>query len=78
MTTGSADTDPLSRAAALLGKMKSLVTVSSFVSVARIAGAAAGFITQVLLARHLQESALGVFYSVVSLVAVAGLVAAYG
>ncbi|ODA68083.1 Polysaccharide biosynthesis protein [Methyloligella halotolerans] len=78
MTTGAADTNPLSRAAALLGKGRALFTVSSMVSVARIAGAAAGFITQVLLARYLQASALGVFYSVVSLVAVAGLVAAYG
>ncbi len=75
---GLADNGPRSRTAALFGKAKGLFTVSSMVSVARIAGAAAGFVTQVLLARHLQASALGVFYSVVSLVAVAGLVAAYG
>lgn len=75
---GLAGRDRRSVTAALLGKAKGLFTVSSFVSVARIAGAAAGFVTQILLARYLQASALGVFYSVVSLVAVAGLVAAYG
>jgi O-antigen/teichoic acid export membrane protein len=55
-----------------------LVTTSSLLSLARVAGALAGFVTQVVLARTLQASALGVFYSVTSLAAVVGLVAAHG
>jgi O-antigen/teichoic acid export membrane protein len=55
-----------------------LVSTSSFLSLARIAGALAGFATQVVLARTLQASALGVFYSVTSLAAVVGLIAAHG
>ncbi|MEZ5873873.1 MAG: hypothetical protein R3D30_03300 [Hyphomicrobiales bacterium] len=47
-------------------------------SLARVAGALAGFATQVVLARTLHASALGVFYSVTSLAAVVGLVAAHG
>jgi O-antigen/teichoic acid export membrane protein len=43
-----------------------------------VAGAGAGFVTQVVLARTLQASALGVFYSVTSLAAVVGLIAAHG
>ncbi len=55
-----------------------MVTTSSLLSLARVAGALAGFVTQVVLARTLQASALGVFYSVTSLAAVVGLVAAHG
>ncbi len=55
-----------------------LVSTSSALSLARIAGALAGFATQVVLARTLQASALGVFYSVTSLAAVVGLIAAHG
>jgi O-antigen/teichoic acid export membrane protein len=55
-----------------------LVSTSSLLSLARIAGALAGFVTQVLLARALQAQALGIFYSVTSLAAVVGLVAAHG
>jgi O-antigen/teichoic acid export membrane protein len=55
-----------------------LVSTSSLLSLARIAGALAGFATQVVLARTLQASALGVFYSVTSLAAVVGLIAAHG
>jgi O-antigen/teichoic acid export membrane protein len=55
-----------------------LVTTSSLLSLARVAGALAGFVTQVVLARTLQASALGVFYSVTSLAAVVGLIAAHG
>ena len=55
-----------------------LASTSSFLSLARIAGALAGFATQVVLARTLQASALGVFYSVTSLAAVVGLIAAHG
>jgi O-antigen/teichoic acid export membrane protein len=55
-----------------------LVTTSSLLSLARVAGALAGFVTQIVLARTLQASALGVFYSVTSLAAVVGLIAAHG
>lgn len=59
-------------------KFGRLFSTSSLLSVARVAGAAAGFGTQVVLARTLQASALGVFYSVTSLAAVVGLIAAHG
>jgi O-antigen/teichoic acid export membrane protein len=55
-----------------------LASTSSLLSLARIAGALAGFATQVVLARTLQASALGLFYSVTSLAAVVGLIAAHG
>lgn len=55
-----------------------LFSTSSLLSLARVAGAVAGFGTQVVLARTLQASALGVFYSVTSLAAVVGLIAAHG
>jgi O-antigen/teichoic acid export membrane protein len=55
-----------------------MISNSSFLSLARIAGALAGFATQLVLARTLQASALGVFYPVTSLAAVVGLIAAHG
>lgn len=58
--------------------LKPFVSTSSLLSLARIAGAAAGFATQILLARALHASALGLFYSVTSLAAVMGVVAALG
>ena len=64
--------------ARLLSQAGRLVTTSSLLSLARVAGALAGFVTQVVLARTLQASALGVFYSVTSLAAVVGLIAAHG
>lgn len=64
--------------ATFLTRMGRFVTTSSLLSLARIAGALAGFITQVVLARTLHASALGVFYSVTSLAAVVGLIAAHG
>lgn len=67
-----------SRAAALLTKAGRLFSTSSLLSLARVAGALAGFATQVVLARTLHASALGVFYSVTSLAAVVGLIAAHG
>jgi O-antigen/teichoic acid export membrane protein len=54
------------------------LTTSSLLSLARVAGALAGFLTQIVLARTLHASALGVFYSVTSLAAVVGLIAAHG
>ncbi len=62
----------------LLVKLARLFSTSSLLSLARVAGALAGFATQVVLARTLQASALGVFYSVTSLAAVVGLIAAHG
>jgi O-antigen/teichoic acid export membrane protein len=59
-------------------KIGRLFSTSSLLSLARVAGALAGFLTQVVLARTLQASALGVFYSVTSLAAVVGLIAAHG
>jgi len=59
-------------------KFGHLFSTSSLLSLARVAGALAGFVTQVVLARTLQASALGVFYSVTSLAAVVGLIAAHG
>lgn len=58
--------------------MRRLITTSSLLSLARVAGAGAGFVTTVVLARTLHASALGVFYSVTSLAAVVGLIAAHG
>jgi len=64
--------------AAVIAQAGRFVTTSSLLSLARVAGALAGFITQVVLARTLLASSLGVFYSVTSLAAVVGLVAAHG
>lgn len=65
-------------AAAVRPLARRVLSTSSLLSFARVAGAAAGFATQILLARTLQASALGVFYSVTSLAAVIGLIAAQG
>ncbi len=64
--------------ALLVASAARLFSTSSMLSLARVAGALAGFATQVVLARTLHASALGVFYSVTSLAAVVGLVAAHG
>lgn len=66
------------RMALLQRHLKPFVTTSSLLSLARIAGAAAGFVTQILLARTLQASSLGLFYSVTSLAAVMGVVVVLG
>jgi O-antigen/teichoic acid export membrane protein len=63
---------------ARLTKASGLLSTSSLLTGARIAGALAGFATQVLLARTLQASALGLFYSVTSLTAIMSLVVALG
>jgi O-antigen/teichoic acid export membrane protein len=62
----------------LLTQAGRFLTTSSLLSLARVAGALAGFVTQVVLARTLHASALGLFYSVTSLAAVVGLMAAHG
>jgi len=55
-----------------------LIPTSAFVLAIRLGGAAAGFLTQFLLARLLAPEALGTFFSVTSLAAVLGLVTAWG
>ncbi len=55
-----------------------LFSTASLLSAARIAGALAGFGTQVVLARALHASALGLFFSVTSMAALVSLVAAHG
>jgi O-antigen/teichoic acid export membrane protein len=64
--------------AALRGGARRLGSTASLLSFARIAGAVAGFATQVVLARALQASALGLFYSVTSMAALVSLIAAHG
>jgi O-antigen/teichoic acid export membrane protein len=61
-----------------LTKASGLFSTSSLLTGARIAGALAGFATQVVLARTLQASALGLFYSVTSLAAIMSLIVALG
>lgn len=62
----------------LLALCVGLASTSSLLAAARVAGALAGFITQIVLARALAAEALGLFYSVTSLAAVVGLIAAHG
>ena len=50
----------------------------AFITGARLAGAGAGFLAQLLLARMLGAGQLGLFYAVTSLAAVAGIVVAQG
>jgi O-antigen/teichoic acid export membrane protein len=63
---------------ARLIKVSGLFSTSSLLTGARIAGALAGFATQVVLARTLQASGLGLFYSVTSLAAIMSLIVALG
>ncbi|HML92440.1 lipopolysaccharide biosynthesis protein [Methyloceanibacter sp.] len=51
---------------------------ATFITGARLAGAGAGFLAQLLLARMLGAGQLGLFYAVTSLAAVAGIVVAQG
>jgi O-antigen/teichoic acid export membrane protein len=67
-----------SRRARLVALGGRLFSTASLLAAARIAGALAGFATQVVLARALQASALGLFYSVTSMVALVSLVATHG
>lgn len=65
-------------AGGLLARAGAIISTSSFLTISRIAGAVAGFALQLLLARTLEASALGLFYSITSFAAVAGLIAAQG
>jgi O-antigen/teichoic acid export membrane protein len=55
-----------------------LLSTSAFLLAARLAGAAAGFLVQLLLARNLSAEHLGLYFAVTSLMVVAGVVAAHG
>lgn len=59
-------------------KLGGFLSTSSLLTFARVAGALAGFVTQVVLARTLQASALGLFYSVTATAAIVSLIAAGG
>lgn len=54
------------------------MSTSSWLTVARIAGALAGFVTQIALARALRAEALGLFYSVTSAAAIISVITAQG
>jgi O-antigen/teichoic acid export membrane protein len=58
--------------------MSSLLSTSALLVLARAGGAMAGFVTQILLARLLLPGDLGLFFSMTSLAAVGGLLAANG
>lgn len=58
--------------------MKKLLSSSAGFTAMRLAGAGAGFLTQLLLARALGASDLGVFYAVTSLALVASILAGQG
>lgn len=55
-----------------------LFSTSALLSLARVSGAAIGFLTQILLARMLDPHELGLFYSVTSIAPIAALVVALG
>jgi O-antigen/teichoic acid export membrane protein len=58
--------------------VKALLSTAPFMMVARLAGAGAGFLAQLVLARLLPPEALGRFFAATSLAAVLGLVATQG
>jgi len=55
-----------------------LFTTSTFLLAARLFGAAAGFVVQLVLARMLPADALGTYFTASSLIVVAGMAAAHG
>jgi O-antigen/teichoic acid export membrane protein len=59
-------------------RLKKLFANSGFLGATRFAGAGVGFLTQIMLAKALGASDLGIFYAATSLAAVAGIVAAQG
>lgn len=70
--------EPIEGAApGLLASMRAFST-SMFLSIARVGGAGAGFLTQVVLARTLTADSLGLFFSATSAASVIGLIAAHG
>ena len=59
-------------------RLKAVVSTAPFLMLSRVAGAGAGFLAQLVLARLLTPEALGRFFAATSLAAVLGLVATQG
>ena len=59
-------------------RLKAVVSTAPFMMLARVAGAGAGFLAQLVLARLLMPEALGKFFAATSLAAVLGIVATQG
>jgi O-antigen/teichoic acid export membrane protein len=59
-------------------RVKALVSTAPFMMLARLAGAGAGFLAQLALARLLAPEALGKFFAATSLAAVLGMIATQG
>jgi O-antigen/teichoic acid export membrane protein len=59
-------------------RVKALVSTAPFMMLARLAGAGAGFLAQLVLARLLPPEALGKFFAATSLAAVLGITATQG
>lgn len=61
-----------------MNNLKTWLATSGFLTIGRLAGAGAGFLTQILLARVLSPRELGLFFALTSLAVVASIVAAGG
>ncbi|HET7680848.1 MAG TPA: oligosaccharide flippase family protein [Xanthobacteraceae bacterium] len=61
-----------------MSRVKALVATAPFMMLARVAGAGAGFLAQLVLARLLTPEALGKFFAATSLAAVLGVAATQG
>ena len=59
-------------------RVKALVSTAPFMMLARLSGAGAGFLAQLVLARLLPPHALGKFFAATSLAAVLGIIATQG
>jgi O-antigen/teichoic acid export membrane protein len=59
-------------------RVKALVSTAPFMMLARLTGAGAGFLAQLVLARLLAPEALGKFFAATSLAAVLGMIATWG
>ena len=59
-------------------RVKAVASTATFMMLARVAGAGAGFLAQLVLARLLSPEALGKFFAATSLAAVLGIVATQG
>src|SRR4051812_2977449 len=59
-------------------RVKAFLSTAPFMMLARLAGAGAGFLAQLVLARLLAPEALGKFFAATSLAAVLGIIATQG
>src|SRR3954447_9394071 len=59
-------------------RVKALISTAPFMMLARLTGAGAGFLAQLVLARLLAPEALGKFFAATSLAAVLGMIATWG